>query len=251
MCLIAVAYRAAARYPLIVAANRDESHARPTAPAAWWPDAPDVLGGRDLTAGGTWLAIDRAGRFAAVTNLREPEPSVTATRRSRGLLVTDFLTGALPASAFARAAFQDGARFGPFNMLLLDAASFHYTSNRAAPRALDPGLHVLGNGKPGTEWPKIARARTRLAELLDERDPSEALFAMLAERSAPVDGYDDAQVSLFQLNPAWGTRSSTVLLVDASGRARFRERSFDAAGEPTGEVEVEFAVTPSRHRAAR
>ena len=245
MCLIALAYRASARYPLVVAANRDESHARPTAAAAWWPDAPDVLGGRDLVAGGTWLAVDRGGRFAAVTNIRDESHSVDSARRSRGLLVNDYLSNAQSAEEFAAAAALAGPRFGPFNMLVLDSHSLCYTSNRAAPRELGTGLHALSNIEHGVAWPKITRATRRLGEVLDEAEPSDALFALLAERGIPRTGREDHRSSLFQLNPSWGTRSSTVVLVDSAGRTRFLERTYDPAGKTTGEVEFEFEVRGS------
>ena len=245
MCLIALAYRASTRYPLIVAANRDESHARPTAAAAWWTGGPDVLGGRDLAAGGTWLAVDRVGRFAAVTNVRDESQSAESGRRSRGLLVTGYLGNPQSAAEFAAAAAAAGPRFGPFNMLVLDRDSLHYTSNRGTPKPLGAGLHALGNVEPGVAWPKITRATERLEGMLDDADPTDALFALLAERGSPRPGYDDRQVSLFQLNPIWGTRSSTVVLIDSAGDGRFVERSFDPEGKATGEVRFEFGVRSS------
>src|SRR5688572_17852905 len=118
MCLIAVGLRAAPRYPLIVAANRDEQHARPTASASWWAESPRVLGGRDLQARGTWLALDRTGRFAAVTNIREANRPIGL--RSRGALVADFLASRGSAADYAAQAVDEGAAFGPFNLFVYD-----------------------------------------------------------------------------------------------------------------------------------
>src|SRR5262245_10659245 len=143
MCLIVVALGAAPRYPLIVAANRDELHARRTASAAWWPDRPRVLGGRDLEAGGTWLALDRGGRLAAVTNIREANRPVGL--RSRGSLVADFVADLEAAEEHAARAVRDGAAFGPFNLFLYDGRELMFASNRAPAARLGLGSHSFSN----------------------------------------------------------------------------------------------------------
>jgi uncharacterized protein with NRDE domain len=244
MCVIAIAYRASARYPLIVAANRDESHTRPTADAAWWPDRPEVLGGRDLEAGGTWLAVDRGGRLAAVTNLRDsgqpPAPGV----RSRGGLVSGFLTGSENAAAFLARVEPQAAAYGPFNLLLYDGRELHYASNRTRSRALGAGVHAFSNAFPEEPWPKVVRAREGLQALLDSREPAEELFALLAEEGLEVDGADRRRASLFQRDRSWGTRCSTVVLLDRSGRLSFVERRFDSQGRWSGEDS--FTFTPNR-----
>jgi uncharacterized protein with NRDE domain len=240
MCLIVVAAGIAPRYPLIVAANRDEQHARPAARAAWWADVPGVLGGRDLKAGGTWLALNRGGRFAAVTNVREtPRP---LGLRSRGALVTDFLVGNEPAAEFADRAVRAGTEFGPFNLLLYDGRELHFTSNRAGAEPLDAGLHAFSNAPAGVEWPKTATARAGLARLLAEDALVEPLFALLAER-------DDSELpeqryvrSHFIVGPVYGTRCSTVVLVDAAGRATFAERTFDERGRLVAEAHETFEL---------
>jgi uncharacterized protein with NRDE domain len=163
MCLIVVALRAAPRYPLIVAANRDERHARPTASASWWAEAPRVLGGRDLEAGGTWLGLERAGRFAAVTNIREPDrPRGT---RSRGTLVAEFLTSSVSAAAHAARAVEEGAAFGPFNLFAYAGGELWFASNRGAAARLAPGLHSFSNAPAGVDWPKTASARAGVSWL--------------------------------------------------------------------------------------
>ncbi len=234
MCVIALAHRAVARYALVVAANRDESHGRAASPAAWWPDRPGVLGGRDLEAGGTWLAVNRSGRFSAVTNLRAAAlPSAGAP--SRGLLVGTFVAGRARAAEFAADLEPDAARYAPFNLLCYDGAELCYTSNLAPTQRLEPGFHAFSNARAGTRWPKIDRAVEGLAAALEEADPAEALFALLRETAPAAAGFDARQTSLFQRDSAWGTRCSTVVLVDALGAARFIERRFDAAGQPAGE----------------
>jgi len=241
MCLIAVAWRATARRPLIVAANRDESHQRPTEPAHWWPDAPRILAGRDVLAGGTWLGVDASGRFAAVTNLRTAKPLVG--KRSRGALVADFLRGDADAERYAASIASDVDAYGAFNLLVCDREALWFVGTGSAPRELPAGVHALSNVEPGVDWPKVKAARERLASIVDAALPEEAIFEFLAERAPPVDGYDERQISPFQLDPSWGTRSSTIVIADAAGHIRFVERSFDAAGTRIGEVRHEFTAS--------
>jgi len=240
MCLIVVGVGASARYPLLVAANRDEQHARPTQTAAWWPDAPHVLGGRDLSAGGTWLAIDDRGRFAAVTNIRDPERPLGL--RSRGSLVADYLRGSDSAARYAARAVRVGATFGAFNLLLFDGRELHFASNRAAATRLDTGLHAFSNAPPGTEWPKTASALQGSKPLLAHAAPVEPLFALLAERDATGEPELRYQRTHFVVGPTYGTRCSTVVLVAADGRVTFAECTFDAVGTLVGEVRESFAL---------
>jgi uncharacterized protein with NRDE domain len=243
MCLIAIAYRASARHPLVVAANRDESHARPSAAAAWWHDNPRVLGGRDLEAGGTWLALDRRGRFGAVTNLRDEWVGAVprGAHPSRGLLVTRYLAAAGGAAEFTAALDTEAARYAPFNLLLCDPRELRYASNRAPGHRLGPGIHAFSNAAAGEPWPKILRAREGLEQILENGPTAEALFSLLAERTVPS-GLDPRRTALFQLDPVWGTRSSTVVLIRGDGRASLTERRFDAAGRCTGEDTFEFEL---------
>jgi uncharacterized protein with NRDE domain len=237
MCLIVVGLGAAPGYSLLVAANRDERHARPAASAAWWPHPPHVLGGRDLEAGGTWLAVDRRGRFAAVTNIRDAQRR--AGLRSRGSLVTEYLAGPLSAERYALRAAGDGADFGGFNLLLYDGDELWFASNRSPAARLGSGLHAFSNAPPGIDWPKTATARARAERLLREPAPVEPLLALLAERDAE----GAVERSHFVVGPTYGTRCSTVVLIDTHGRfATFAERRFDEAGRPVGDVEERFAI---------
>jgi uncharacterized protein with NRDE domain len=243
MCLIVIALGATPRYPLIVAANRDELHERPTASAAWWSDAPSLLGGRDLLAGGSWLALDRRGRIAAVTNIREHErrPGL----RSRGALVTGYLGVDDPAAEYAARVVERGGDFGPFNLLLVDRGKLYYASNRAGAAQLGSGLHAFSNAPLGAEWPKVATARAGVERLLGHPEPLEPLFGLLAERSDAAAPEQRYRASHFLLGPRYGTRCSTVVLGHDDGNVTFAERSFDAAGRHSAEVRETFSVEPS------
>lgn len=258
MCLIVFAWQAHPEYRLVLAANRDEFHARPAAPLGWWPDEGNILGGRDLQAGGTWLAAARSGRFATVTNYREdlaPHPGV----RSRGELVTHFLADSRSALGFAEA--LDGNDYAGFSLLageLGDGDELAYVSNRGDPaRALTPGLYGLSNASLNTPWPKVLRSKARLTSLLQDRVDADALLALLADRE-PGSSEDIADAiaddlppemaraiaAPFVVTPAYGTRCSTVLLVSASGEVAIHERRFDPAGAPVDESHVQFEIAP-------
>src|SRR6266850_840247 len=158
MCLIVLAWRAHPKFPLIVAANRDEFHARKAAPAAFWRDQPQILGGRDLQAMGTWMAVSRTGRFAAVTNYRGAREPTAA--ESRGALVTRFLDSTVPAGAYMAEVNGKAASYSGFNLLACDGAELWWTSNRdGAPRRLEPGYYALGNLL--LDSPEVASIRER------------------------------------------------------------------------------------------
>jgi uncharacterized protein with NRDE domain len=242
MCLIVIALGVADRYPLLLAANRDERHTRPTQTAAWWPEQPDVFGGRDLLAGGTWLGADRRGRIAAVTNVRDREQR--AAPRSRGELAASYLASGEPAARYAQRLNTAAADYAAFNLLLFDGAELCYSSNRAPSRQLGVGVHALSNAPYGTAWPKTASARDGVQKLLQDAAPLEPLFGLLAERSAGEPAEGRYRSSHFVAGPVYGTRCSTVILLDADGTLTFVERSFDAAGRPVDEVRETFALEP-------
>ncbi len=248
MCLLVVAYGATARYSLVVAANRDELHARPTRTAGWWPEYPDLLGGRDLLAGGTWLAVDRRGRIAGVTNVRDGTPRDAP--RSRGALVADFLCGEASAGDFAARATASGAEYAAFNLLLFDGDELHYASNRAPPAQLAPGIHALSNAAFGIDWPKTRSARGGVAQVLDRLDPLEGLLELLAERSTADSAEERYRSAHFVAGPVYGTRCSTVILLGTNGSATFVERSFDASGTLATVVRETFARAPRGSRNA-
>lgn len=244
MCLVIVAVGVSRLYPFMIAANRDERHGRPATAAGWWVDRPHLFAGRDLAAGGTWLAVDRRGRIAAVTNIRESPRSIA--QRSRGVLVTNFVAGNESASAYAVQAALEGQNYGAFNLLLYDGSELYYTSNRAAPTALGNGVHAFSNAPREVEWPKLASARAAVLRVTDEQAPIEPLFAMLAERGPDGTGEERYRTAHFVVGPSYGTRCSSVVLMASTGRVTFAERTFDSHGLPNGETSEGFNVTSSR-----
>jgi len=252
MCLILVAWRAHPDYPLVVAANRDEFFARPAAEAGWWPDAPSVFAGRDLEAGGTWLGLDRDGRFAGLTNFRDPQRNRDGTP-SRGALVADFLRGReSTAEALARLQFE-GPRYNAFNLLVSDGDSLGiYESASGSARLLEPGLHALSNHLLDTPWPKVTAGKSRLARALRALPDDTPLCELLRDdRPAPDAELPRTGVSLawermlssaFIRAPGYGTRCSTVVTRDRHGWTHVTESSWDAVGVETGRVVERFQV---------
>lgn len=255
MCLLVLAWLSHPRYRLVLAGNRDEFHERPTAGLSWWNDDPRILAGRDLRAGGTWLGLSRTGRFGTVTNVRDAElPSPGS--RSRGTLVPDYLRdNSDPATHLARLA-TTGAGHAGYNLLVGDACSLAYHSNArpAERRRLDPGIYGLGNHRLDEPWPKLTRTRERFAAALASPDPSpEELFGVLADRT-PAETPEPAQAALppglqraltapFVVHERYGTRCSTVVLVERDGRTAVLERRYDPGGAQTGASRHEFEAT--------
>lgn len=239
MCLIVVGWRVHPDYPLVVAANRDEFYARPTASLARWPDAPEVIGGLDLEAGGTWLGITATGRFAAVTNVREPGMATGA--QSRGFLTRGFLTGESSAEEYA--AEIDGALFSGFNLLLGDGSTLVYCSNRdGMPRPLAPGVYGVSNHLLDSPWPKLLAARQRFAEALPRLPDESAFFELLADQAIVADEnlpstgvpieWERLLSAIFVKSESYGTRASTLVWQSADGNITVHESSFGPNGQP-------------------
>lgn len=254
MCLILFALDAHPRWRLVLAANRDEFFARPTASAAWWDDAPEVLAGRDLRDGGTWMGITRAGRFAAVTNYREPD-RYTVGAPSRGRLVADFLRGRVTAEEYADDLAARGQAFNGFNLLVGDADGLIWLSNRSEEaRRLEAGVYGLSNHLLDTPWPKVVRGKEDVRRALDGPDEAleAALFASLALRDPAPDAQlpstgiererERALSAAFIVSPEYGTRASTVLLVSRDGDVRFTERSTVPGEDRWTEARHEFRI---------
>jgi uncharacterized protein with NRDE domain len=249
MCLILIAFQASAEYPLLVAGNRDEFHARPAHAADWWADDRDLLGGRDLQAGGTWLGLHRTGRFAAITNYRDAEPS-RAGRRSRGHLVSEFLRSDVQPLAYLRSI--DGSLYAGFNLLVSDGQTLASFSNRESPaRELPAGVYGLSNATLDTPWEKVERSKKAMHALLANDAVNEtALMRLLADRNkGPTDEVQDSRLPFatahaitapFIVLPEYGTRCSTVVMADRHGHWTFTERRFNPSGEKTGESRFSF-----------
>jgi uncharacterized protein with NRDE domain len=230
MCLLALACHVHPRYPLIVAANRDEFLERPTEPLHFWPDAPHILAGRDLKGGGTWMGMTTTGNFAALTNHRDLRRQVRAGP-SRGLLVRKALEGDVP---------EDTSMYEGFNLIHGHWQHLHYRNNiNGASHALQPGIHGLSNGVLNTPWPKVLRAKQEMERIAGGAEPRiDDLFRLLAnDVQAEVKDLPDTGIgaewemilSAIRIRTTgYGTRCSTVILVDAHGHATIEERTWDA-----------------------
>lgn len=260
MCLLLLALDSHPDYALIVAANRDEFYERPTAAAAFWAETPSVLGGRDLAAGGTWLGIDRQGRFAAVTNYRRRRREPPGLR-SRGHLVADFLTSDVDGRTHIEQVERRASRYNGFNLIAGDSRGLYYFSNRdGGARTLTAGVYGLSNHLLDTAWPKVTSGKSGLNALVVRSDASDLiaeLFRLLSDRDQAADHllpqtgiaaeWERLLSSAFVVSSGYGTRSSTVVLGGRGGSVVFVERTFGSAGVLAGEVRHEFEL----HRAAR
>jgi uncharacterized protein with NRDE domain len=270
MCLLVLAWQAHERYRLVVAANRDEFHARAAAPLGLWPPPADILAGRDLRSQGTWLGVDSARRFGVVTNYRELQPP-RAGAPSRGDLIPQYLAARTGDSPIAPAQFlaaleAPASGYSGFNLLLANGDSLWYASNRTASfaRGLPPGVYGLANESLDTPWPKLERVRAGFQMWLRQGASAgtEQLFALLADRTPAQESagthtgalppdWERALSAPFVLHSAYGTRCSTVLLLEGDGRLQMAERRFDPAGDVTGESEFQLppGAWPSQPRA--
>ena len=253
MCLLVLAWNVHPRFRLVVAANRDEFHDRPAAPLDWWRDVPGVLAGRDLRGAGTWMGVSRAGRFGVLTNYRDLEPPPAPDAPSRGEFVPQFLADDAAPRTWLEGLRRVAGRYAGFNLLVGTDEELFYFSNRNGlePQPLSPGVYGLSNHLLDSPWPKLLRARERLRDLVEvERVEAEPLFALLADR-APAEGgavphtglppdWERALSAPFVVHGRYGTRCSTVLLVERHGRATMLERRFDASGTQTGASRWEF-----------
>lgn len=252
MCLLLFAYRAHPDYPLVIAANRDEFHRRPAAPAGWWEEG-DILAGRDLEAGGTWFGLNRCGRFAAVTNFRDPGNHLPGAR-SRGDVVVATLRTELNGPAWLHRLEAEGERYNGFNLLFggADEGVFSFSNRSRQPGQLAPGIYGLSNHLLETPWPKVLRGKAKLhAYLHSAQLPSlEPLLDLLGDREPAPDGelpatgigieWERLLSSIFIVSADYGTRASTAVLVDSSGQIHFMERAFDPKGEPISERRFRF-----------
>jgi uncharacterized protein with NRDE domain len=253
MCLLVLAWRVHPRFRLVVAANRDEYHARAAAPLGPWPDIPGMVGGRDLQAGGAWFAADARRRMGLVTNFRE----FGRRRRSapsRGGLIPAFLAGEAAPAPYLKSIETDAPGYAGFNLLLADEEELWYASNRADQFStrLPPGVYGLSNEFLDTPWPKLVRVKARFTALLASAEADAvtfraALLEMLADRSTePPERLPPSELSPdwarklsapFVVDAMYGTRCSTVLTISRANELAIHERRFDPQGLPAGETE--------------
>lgn len=254
MCLILFAAGAHPRYPLIVAANRDEAYHRPTATAAFWTDHPRVYGGRDLEQGGTWLGVAQNGRFAAITNYRLGHRRADSAR-SRGELTRDYLVGADDAGSYLKSISERAHEYNGFSLIAGDLDRLYFFSNYdPGVQAIAPGVHGLSNHLLDEPWPKVKQGTAVLGALLGatEEEITRRLFDVLADRTrAPDELLPATGIGMERerdLSPAfiagetYGTRASTVLLIEAGGAALFSERTYGPGGVPLGQSERRFQI---------
>jgi uncharacterized protein with NRDE domain len=250
MCLILVAWQVHPDYPLVLAANRDEFHARAAAPAAWWPEPP-MLAGRDLAASGTWLGVTRDGHFAALTNYRDPSGPQRPDAPSRGAIVPQTLAVPVPANERLQQLERTSSRYNGFNLLFGDADTLAvFESVQGRGRLLGPGVYGLSNHLLDTPWPKVVGAKAALAAALTHLPDQQALLQLLRDEARA----DDAQLPRTGLSMEWerllssafirssgyGTRCSTILLIDRRGQAHFTEWTWTEGGTLAGEVDYQF-----------
>ena len=255
MCLILFANEPNSRYRLVLAANRDEFYSRPTAPATFWQEAPDVLAGKDLRSGGSWMGVTRSGKVAAITNFRGPS-KVWEDAPSRGELVSDFLMSGESPDVFIDKLRPRAQTYNGFNLLLGSEEGLWWYSNRydEQPYMIDPGIHGLSNHLLDTSWPKVECGKRALKHLVvgEKEITPEQVFSILEDRSPAADAeLPDTGVGLelervlsapFIRTQDYGTRSSTVVLVECTGDLTFVERSFDPPGESQKETRYEFRI---------
>lgn len=239
MCLIFFAINQHPTYKLIIAANRDEFYNRRTEAAHFWKDNPDILGGRDLEASGTWMAMNKHnGRIAFVTNYRDPF-NINPTAPSRGQLVSDFLTGQDSPKEYLEKIERGGLEYNGFNLMVGSAVELWYYSNYGKGiQKLDAGSYGLSNHLLDTPWPKVTKVKERFIKFISQPDlPMEGFFEILADRSTAADEdlprtgltleRERALSSIFIKTPDYGTRCSTVLLIDKNNRVSFQENDQD------------------------
>jgi uncharacterized protein with NRDE domain len=255
MCLILLAYRYHPQYPLIIAANRDEFHHRPTEIATFWQESPAILAGRDLQSGGTWLGINRlSGKIAAVTNYRQWPMSSPPIPLSRGHLVSHFLQQSDSVEDYLQRCEQKAFAYQGFNLIVGSVNQLYYYSNRHPEgiQKITSGLHGLSNRLLDTPWPKVQKGVQGLRQLLTTTPlpPYQMFFELLYDTIQPPDEelpatgvtleQERLYSSLFIINQEYGTRSSSLVLVDQTGHVDFLERSFTPTGEITQTVHIEL-----------
>ena len=252
MCILFIAQRQRKDYPLIIAANRDEFHARPTQSSHIWSSHPPIFAGKDLQAGGTWMGVTRSGRIAALTNIRKPD-SENPQARSRGELVVRYLLSQSSDSAFTHELTQQANQFNGYNLLFGTWQKLQvFNNHREQVESVSDGVHGLSNASFNAPWPKVSRGVGALTEYCNNAInlEEEALFALLKDSTQapdellPSTGIEQAWEKrlspIFIQSPEYGTRSSTLLLVKRDGSASWTERTFNREGEQINQANALF-----------
>jgi uncharacterized protein with NRDE domain len=256
MCLLVLAYGVDPERPVVLAANRDEHYARPSSAVAAWADEPDIVAGRDLSQGGTWLGLTRRGRFAALTNFRHGGPRAGA--RSRGDVVLEYLRSSLSPEHYVAQLASYSEQFGGFSVIVGDLAHepYYFSNHGNVTQPLPPGIYGLSNQWLDDPWPKVTRAKQRIGALVAARASAEQLCDAMDDRDQPVDAQlPDTGVGIelerilapiFIAGESYGTRAVTALLIDAEQRALLYERSYGPHGRYLSDARCELTLTPAR-----
>lgn len=253
MCLINFQLNNHNKYKLVMAANRDEEYSRPTEAAHYWKDYPHILGGRDLRGMGTWLGITKTGRISALTNIRNTKELLSTHQKSRGHLVSNYLIGSQNPSEYLNDISKSDNDYAGFNLLVGNQDEIFYLNNyENKVSKVDNGLHSLSNHHLDTPWPKVIKGKTGLEKIMDSEDSDiEDLFRLLRDddtaenKDLPDTGLSkeiEKNLSPLFINmDKYGTRCSTVILIDQDDNATFVERTY-LEGQLTGEVKFEFKI---------
>ena len=254
MCLIIVSYKVHPEYPLLIAANRDESYQRPTRQAEYWQIEPSILAGQDLEKGGSWLGMNKYGRIAAVTNYRSGA-KLKVSNTSRGLLVSEYLKHKKPSRSYLDSCLANLADFDAFNLLLGDVNGLYFLNSREKTYTqLQAGFYGISNGDFDSNWPKVERAKQQIHELLkaDQLDSHEAILTTLTDKYLPDDEslpdtgvgieWERALAPIFITTKDYGTLSSSVVSVNKNDKVRFTERSYDRLGDIQNTRQFEFMI---------
>ena len=250
MCLINFSFQQHPDYPFLLAGNRDEFYARPTAPLHWWEDEPNVLAGRDLKDGGTWMGINKAGKFAALTNYRDLN-NIRNDAPSRGIIAQQFLNGALPLEEMHRFLKTRGRRFNGFNLIYGDQDELYYYSNvNDTVRQLHPGIYGLSNALLDTPWPKVINSKSAFTRLTENTVNPDQIIEMLhntdtvADDQLPHTGvepeWEKRLSAMFITSPEYGTRLTTFVSIRAGGHVIYREKGY----RPAHDITFEFSLQP-------
>lgn len=253
MCLIVFAYKTHPKYKLILAANRDEFYSRPTARADWWDDHAHLLGGRDLEAKGTWMAVNKRGRFAAVTNYRDLS-NIRTNAKSRGDLPVDFLLGKANSEEYARKVLPSGDHYNGFNLLTMDDEMTHISNYENKVNTLEAGVFGLSNALLNTSWPKVELAKAEFRETINGNFALESLISIMQNQNIAVDDQlpetglpiemERAVSAMCIRTPDYGTCCSTAITIDYNGTVSFLEKSYSVGGRKEEEVHFSFNVEP-------
>ncbi|MEM0940038.1 MAG: NRDE family protein [Bacteroidota bacterium] len=251
MCLITFAYHIHPKYKFILSANRDEFYVRPTSTACWWKDHPEVLGGRDLEAMGTWMGVNKNGRFAAVTNYRDLK-NIKPDAKSRGHLPTDFILGKDSPEAYALKVHREGDQYNGFNLLLMDEEIAYVSNYSEETYELGFGLYGISNALLDSPWPKVEKAKSSLEKLIQKDFQIEDLIEIMMDtetapdHSLPETGLDylreKALSSMYIQAPDYGTCCTTAILIDFDGNVEFVEKSFPVGNRKKQIVSFKFKI---------